>query len=208
MEPDVEDITQSLQRHAKIFDDLLRLIPPKFYLPGEDDDAEQAGNSRYMRNTKKATSAAEKDAQRKARASAKAARLDPDSNKTVQELQAEKLEKQKSEKAGNAPGDAKKKHSKQNGTVVAEDGEGEGEHEPRMSGMAIDLDGDSAGAAAAAAGDEAEITPMAAPGSIGELRQRLQERIENLRQKRGAPEDDVSREALLEKRMKRRKSTK
>ncbi|KAJ2711849.1 hypothetical protein H4R19_003050 [Coemansia spiralis] len=216
MEASVEDITQCLERHAKIFDDLLRLIPPKFYLPSEDDDGEQAGNSRYMKNTKKATSAAEKDAQRKGRASAKAARLDPASNKTVQELQAEKLEQQISEKASDAPGDAKKskKQKKPNGNASAKDPTANGtansehDHESRMSGMAIDLDGTGAGAAAAAASDKAEITPMSAPGSIGELRQRLQERIENLRQKRGAPEDDVSREALLEKRLKRRKSTK
>ncbi|KAJ2890201.1 hypothetical protein GGI21_006260 [Coemansia aciculifera] len=52
------------------------------------------------------------------------------------------------------------------------------------------------------------VRPMAEAGSISELRERLQARIQTLRQKRKAPEDDVSREALLEKRMKRRKNTK
>ncbi|KAJ2632684.1 hypothetical protein H4R22_001056 [Coemansia sp. RSA 1290] len=168
MEPSIDDITESLQKHAKIFDDLLRLIPPKFYLAEEN---EKAINNRFMKNTKKETNAKQKDADRKSRAAIKAERLDPANIKTVQDIQAEKFEQQQQEKA-KANGDS-------------------------MSKMDIDLDD-----------EEEEITPMAAPGSISALREKLQARIQSLRQKRKAPEDDVSREALLEKRMKRRKSTK
>ncbi|KAJ2890067.1 hypothetical protein GGI21_006318, partial [Coemansia aciculifera] len=88
-EPSISDIRDSLQRHAQTFDSLLRLIPPKFYLP---EINEETINARYQKN--KGTEAKKKDAQRKARAAAKAARLDPENRKTVQDMQAEKLEKQ------------------------------------------------------------------------------------------------------------------
>ncbi|KAJ2610420.1 hypothetical protein H4S08_003624 [Coemansia sp. RSA 1365] len=201
MEPSIDNITASLQKHAQIFDDLLRLIPPKFYLP---EDNEQNGSSRYMKNTKKEASGKQKDAQRKARANAKAARLDPDKNKTVQEIQAEKLEKQNVNKADSIP-DSKGKLAHVNGTI-----EGSNVHEQEqdlnMDKMDIDLDGEAT--TTTKPQQVEDIKPMAGSASIGELRQRLQTRIQNLRQKRKAPEDDMSREALLEKRMKRRKSTK
>ncbi|KAJ2293653.1 hypothetical protein IWW55_005724, partial [Coemansia sp. RSA 2706] len=140
-----------------------------------------------MKNTKKETSSKQKDADRKARASAKADRLNPDKLKTVPDLQAEKLEQQESEK----------KNKKDEEAPAAN---GVNQEQLNMSKMDIDMDGEKE--------TEADVVPMAVPGSIGELRQKLQARIQNLRQKRKAPEDDVSREALLEKRMKRRKSTK
>ncbi|KAJ2851127.1 hypothetical protein IWW36_001378 [Coemansia brasiliensis] len=176
MEPSIEDIAESLHKHAKIFDDLLRLIPPKFYLAEEN---EKAINHRFMKNIKKETNAKQKDAERKSRAAIKAERLDPENIKTVQDIQAEKFEQQQQEKKAKANGTSDNVH---------------------MSKMDIDLDSDKE--------EDKEITPMAAPGSISALREKLQARIQSLRQKRKAPEDDVSREALLEKRMKRRKSTK
>ncbi|KAJ1835485.1 hypothetical protein LPJ63_001105 [Coemansia sp. RSA 2711] len=184
MEPSIEDLTASLQKHAQIFDGLLRLIPPKLYLP---DESEKTSNNRFMKNTKKETSSKQKDADRKARASAKADRLNPDKLKTVPDLQAEKLEQQENEK----------KNKKDEEAPAAND---VNQEQLNMSKMDIDMDGEKE--------TEADVVPMAVPGSIGELRQKLQARIQNLRQKRKAPEDDVSREALLEKRMKRRKSTK
>ncbi|KAJ2804478.1 hypothetical protein H4R20_002494 [Coemansia guatemalensis] len=199
MEPSIDDITARLQKHAQIFDDLLRLIPPKFYLP-EDD--EKKNSTRYMKNTKKDASGKQKDAQRKARANAKAARLDPDNNKSVQEIQAEKLEKQNANKTDTVPGN-RGKPGHVNGTMESSHVP---EQDPDMDKMDIDLDGESASTTKPQ--QAADIKPMAGPSSIGELRERLQARIQDLRQKRKAPEDDVSREALLEKRMKRRKSTK
>ncbi|PIA16902.1 SURF6-domain-containing protein [Coemansia reversa NRRL 1564] len=201
MEPSIDNITASLQKHAQIFDDLLRLIPPKFYLP---EDNEQNGSTRYMKNTKKEASGKQKDAQRKARANAKAARLDPDKNKTVQEIQAEKLEKQNVNKTDSIPG-SKVKLAHVNGTIEGSDGR-EQEQDLNMDKMDIDLDVE--GTSTTNSQQVGDIKPMAGSASIGELRQRLQTRIQNLRQKRKAPEDDMSREALLEKRMKRRKSTK
>ncbi|KAJ2496658.1 hypothetical protein GGH96_005668 [Coemansia sp. RSA 1972] len=181
MEPSIENLTASLQKHAQIFDELLSLIPPKFYLP-EDSDKKTV-NKRFMKNTKKDTADKQKDAERKTRAAAKAERLDPDNFKTVQDLQSKKLEQE----------NAKKTKSKTNGKNA--------DH-ARMSKMDIDLDDSSSKV------QEPEMTPMVGAGSISELKEKLQERIQNLRQKRKAPEDDVSREALLEKRMKRRNSTK
>ncbi|KAJ2261558.1 hypothetical protein EV176_006564, partial [Coemansia sp. RSA 451] len=80
MEPSIENLTASLQKHAQIFDELLSLIPPKFYLP-EDGDKKTV-NKRFMKNTKKDTADKQKDAERKTRAAAKAERLDPDNFKT------------------------------------------------------------------------------------------------------------------------------
>lgn len=166
-----QDIRASLQKHAKAFDDLLRLIPPKFYLP---DFIEDSMNKRFMKHTNNETDASKKDAKRKGMMAKK---LDPESvvNKTVQEIQAEKLEKQQ---------DTSKK-DKDNAMDVDDE---------------EDFDMED--------GEQKEVRPMAASGSITALRDKLQARIQSLRQKRHAPEDDSSRQALLEKRMKRKKPNK
>ncbi|KAI9499779.1 hypothetical protein GGI25_005103 [Coemansia spiralis] len=211
-QPDIDMLKASLKKHAQAFDDLLRLIPPKFYLPEEH---EQILNNRYMKNTKKDTDAKQKDAQRKARASAKAARLDPDNNKTVQDLQAVKLEKQNASKEDSKRATTNGAAPHTNGTAKTGSDEDEwedmeDEHElaegaPGMSKMAIDLDGTGERLKQAPVDS---VKPMPPAQSIDDLRARLHARIETLRQKRKAPEDDASREALLEKRMKRRKNTK
>ncbi|KAI7826363.1 surfeit locus protein 6-domain-containing protein, partial [Kickxella alabastrina] len=127
-----------------------------------------------------------------ARANAKAARLDPENHKTVQEIQAEKLEKQVAEKLKIA--DTPKKQQKQQQAANEEsDLDEDKDEDAGMSGMTFDLDDKRTQAALVV--EEAqptEIKPMAASGSITELRQRLQERID----------------ALLEKRMTRRKKSK
>ncbi|KAJ2583625.1 hypothetical protein GGH95_000881 [Coemansia sp. RSA 1836] len=204
VEPNISDIRDSLQKHAQTFDSLLRLIPPKFYLP---EINKEAINARYQKNTKKDTEAKKKEAQRKARATAKAARLDPENRKTVQDMQAEKLEKQG---AVTAPKTTKKKLSQVSKPVAKHDADDAMEIEDDstdMAKMAFDL-GDHQGPMDVEAEQDKVVRPMAEAGSISALRERLQARIQTLRQKRKAPEDDVSREALLEKRMKRRKNTK
>ncbi|KAJ1844699.1 hypothetical protein LPJ73_005083, partial [Coemansia sp. RSA 2703] len=206
---DIDGIKASLRGHAEAFDDLLRLIPPKFYLPEEQ---EQNLNNRYLKNVKKETELTKKEAQRKGRANAKAARLDPDNHKTVQEMQASKLEKQIADKLKIADS-PKKSVPKINGNTATADSEDDNDEDDDMesddeyedasedigmSGASIDLDGTDNKAAKTS--EPADIKPMPASGSIGELRERLKERIDNLRKKRKAPEDDVSREALLQKR--------
>ncbi|KAJ2785318.1 hypothetical protein GGI15_001969 [Coemansia interrupta] len=209
---DIEGIKASLRGHAEAFDDLLRLIPPKFYL---SEEQEQSTNSRYLKNVKKETELNKKEAQRKGRANAKAARLDPDNYKTVQEMQASKLEKQIADKLKIADS-PKKSAPKTNGKAVTEDSNDEDhdmdsndEYEDASEdvGMGGSFDLDGTNDKAAQTSQPAEIKPMPASSSIGELRQRLKERIDNLRQKRKAPEDDVSREALLQKRISRRKKS-
>ncbi|KAJ2897525.1 hypothetical protein IWW38_001688 [Coemansia aciculifera] len=206
-EPSISDIRDSLQRHAQTFDSLLRLIPPKFYLP---EINEETINARYQKN-KKGTEAKKKDAQRKARAAAKAARLDPENRKTVQDMQAEKLEKQ--EAVATSSKAAQKKlsqaaNSVAKQTAAVDDNAMDVEDDATdMAKMSFDLDDNHAPMDVEAEQDKV-VRPMAEAGSISELRERLQARIQTLRQKRKAPEDDVSREALLEKRMKRRKNTK
>ncbi|KAJ2833570.1 hypothetical protein GGI24_000792 [Coemansia furcata] len=185
----ISDIRASLQKHAQTFDSLLSLIPPKFYLP---EINKETINARYQKNTKKDTEAKKKEAKRKARATAKAARLDPENRKTVQDIQAEKLEKEKAA----APKAKKQQKPKDDNAMDVEDDATD------MAKMSFDL-GEGKPVEQAK-----EVVPMAEAGSISALRERLQARIQNLRQKRKAPEDDVSREALLEKRMKRRKNTK
>ncbi|KAJ1883045.1 hypothetical protein H4R99_001108 [Coemansia sp. RSA 1722] len=209
MGSDIENIKKSLQKHAEVFDDLLRLIPPKFYLP---EMQKQTLNTKYMKNTKNKTDIAKRDAQRKAKASAKAARLDPDNHMTIPEIQALKLEKQVAEKLKIADSPKKRRLSHSgaaassgNQKVKENDGLGGPSDDAVMSGGTFDLEEDKP--AAKKTEDSVEIKPMPASNSIGELRQRLKQRIDNLRQKRKAPEDDVSREALLQKRISRRKNT-
>ncbi|KAJ2882199.1 hypothetical protein H4R27_003602 [Coemansia aciculifera] len=192
--PSISDIRASLQKHAQTFDSLLSLIPPKFYLP---EINKETINARYQKNTKKDMKT-KKEAQRQARAAAKAARLDPENRKTVQDMQAEKLEKLTvaTPKAKKQPKQLKQAQPKDDNAMDVEDDATD------MAKMTFDL-----GEAKPVEQDKA-VVPMAEAGSISALRERLQARIQDLRQKRKAPEDDVSREALLEKRMKRRKNTK
>ncbi|KAJ2741457.1 hypothetical protein GGI20_005180 [Coemansia sp. BCRC 34301] len=204
-EPSISDIRDSLQKHAQTFDSLLRLIPPKFYLP---EINKETINARYQKNTKKDTEAKKKEAQRKARATAKAARLDPENCKTVQDMQAEKLEKQGAVAALKA---ATKKLPQGSKPVAKRDDDDNAmdveDDATDMAKMTFDL-GDHQAPMDVEAEQDKVVRPMAEAGSILALRERLQVRIQTLRQKRKAPEDDVSREALLEKRMKRRKNTK
>ncbi|KAJ1822879.1 hypothetical protein LPJ56_000504 [Coemansia sp. RSA 2599] len=210
MGSDIDNIKASLQKHAEVFDDLLRLIPPKFYLP---EVQKQALNTKYMKNTKNETEIAKRDAQRKARANAKAARLDPDNHMTIPEIQALKLEKQVAEKLKIQDSPKKRRLSKSEGAETSAAGlkekENVGREEPSddtgMTGGTFDLE--EAGSGDQKSDKPVEIKPMPASGSIGELRERLKQRIDDLRQKRKAPEDDVSREALLQKRISRRKNS-
>ncbi|KAH9000641.1 surfeit locus protein 6-domain-containing protein [Lactarius hatsudake] len=73
----------SLEKHNQAFESLLSLIPPKYYLPHDDED--QQGASRYHKNKKKqqAPKQAIKEASKKARRE----KLDPANNKTVLDLQ-------------------------------------------------------------------------------------------------------------------------
>ncbi|KAJ2398766.1 hypothetical protein GGI23_003048 [Coemansia sp. RSA 2559] len=202
-QPSIDELKASLLKHAQAFDELLRLIPPKFYLPEEHA---QMLNNRYMKNIKKDTETKKKSEQRKARATAKSARLDPDNVKTVQDIQSAKLAKQ--EKAKGKPEVA----INGTGASVVGDGSMSGDEwedmddSPSATKMAIDLDG--TGGEDAQKHQSEDIKQMPPAQSINELRDRLQARIQSLRQKRKAPEDDGSREGLLEKRMKRRENTK
>ncbi|KAJ1647519.1 hypothetical protein LPJ64_001115 [Coemansia asiatica] len=215
MGSDIDNIKKSLQKHAEVFDDLLRLIPPKFYLP---EVQKQNMNTKYMKNTKNETETAKRDAQRKARANAKAARLDPDNHMTIPEIQAQKLEKQVAEKLKIADSPKKRRLSKSEGATSTSAAAAAAANDVKVNGVSDEPSDDTVMAGgtfdleeASSSGQKtekpAEIKPMPANGSIGELRQRLKQRIEDLRQKRKAPEDDVSREALLQKRISRRKNS-
>ncbi|KAJ2557696.1 hypothetical protein EV175_001193 [Coemansia sp. RSA 1933] len=210
-QPNIDELKASLLKHAQAFDELLRLIPPKFYLPEEHA---QILNNRYMKNTKKDTDTKKKSEQRKARATAKSARLDPDNAKTVQDMQSAKLDKQAKTKS--KPMITNKARTNGTGAAAAggdsisgdewEDTD-DTEDAPSATSMAIDLDGLGEEAVQKGQTNDA-VKPMPPAQSINDLRDRLQARIQSLRQKRKAPEDDGSREALLERRMKRRETTK
>ncbi|KAJ1663561.1 hypothetical protein IW140_004848 [Coemansia sp. RSA 1813] len=204
-QPSIDELKASLKKHAQAFDELLRLIPPKFYLPEEHA---QILNNRYMKNTKKDTETKKKSEQRKARASAKSARLDPDNARTVQDMQSAKLEKldKTKNKLAHTNGNIASNGSSVSGGDDWEDiDDGDA---PSSTKMAIDVDGTGEEAQNQLEANTDAIKPMPPAQSINDLRDRLQARIQSLRQKRKAPEDDGSREALLEKRMKRRENTK
>ncbi|KAJ1965138.1 hypothetical protein GGI12_000983 [Dipsacomyces acuminosporus] len=199
LEVQTDDIRASLKKHAQAIDGLLRLVAPKFYMP---EINEEIINKRYMKNTKHDSDSKKKSAERKTAAQIRAARLDPDNHKTVQELQAEKLKKQIEEKEQEQGKTRPAKKTKTGNEKRDEIGG------PAMAKLDVDLDGGAELDKREQAVGVPEIQPMKSAGSISELRERLHERIGLLRAKRKAPEDDTSREKLLAKRRKKVEETK
>ena len=87
----IDALSERLQHDAQVFDDLLRLIPAKFYVMDKGDDA---NNSKFQHNKrKKAPKQAIKDATKKA----KKAKLDPENAKSITQVQEEKAKQLKEE---------------------------------------------------------------------------------------------------------------
>lgn len=79
----IDNLSDRLAHDVQIFDELLKLIPAKFYVMDKSEEA----NGKFQHNKrKKAPKQAIKDATKKA----KKAKLDPSNVKSVQEVQEEK----------------------------------------------------------------------------------------------------------------------
>ncbi|KAJ7259588.1 surfeit locus protein 6-domain-containing protein [Mycena haematopus] len=151
----------SLEAHNETFENLLKLIPAKYYLPLEQTEEQVA--SKYKKHSKKQK--APKQAIKEASKKAKREKLDPENHKTVIDLQNE---------SARASVKGKRK-------AVDDDDES---HEDDID-MDVDLDlrGDSDG-------DDAmeDIVPMPESGGIEALREKLHARMTALR--RGGPRFD------------------
>ncbi|TPX37444.1 hypothetical protein SmJEL517_g00747 [Synchytrium microbalum] len=82
----LEGLDERLNKHRQAIEALVELIPPKWYLPTDEDS--MPVNSRYMKNTK---NQAPKQAIKEATRKAKKAKLNPDNYKSVVQLEREEL---------------------------------------------------------------------------------------------------------------------
>ncbi|KAG8801788.1 hypothetical protein FRC17_006556, partial [Serendipita sp. 399] len=177
-----EEIRQSLEKHNAAFESLLRLIPAKYYIV--NDDPEQGSKYQKNRKKQKAPKQEVKEASKKARK----AKLDPDNQKTVVDLQEEAARAREVE---NAIKPSKKR--KRSDQVDEENDQ-----------MSIE-EGFSGIGEASTSHTKPTIQPMAPSGSISDLRSRLHDKIALFRKGRGIDEDDLeSKDQILETRRQRR----
>ncbi|KAH9045958.1 surfeit locus protein 6-domain-containing protein [Lactarius hengduanensis] len=168
-------MSTSLEKHNQTFESLLSLIPPKYYLPQDDED--QQGASRYHKNKKmqQAPKQAIKEASKKARRE----KLDPANNKTVLDLQSDQH-----------TSTSKGKHK----APTLDDSDGEAissELDVRMDDSDLE-------------DDPAPIVPLPQSESIETLRAKLHAKIEAMRiKKRGDGEGNSKDELLEERRLQR-----
>ncbi|KAF9333762.1 hypothetical protein BG006_003210 [Podila minutissima] len=198
----VDGLEDRIKTHGSSFDSLLKLIPAQYYITKELTEEEQ--NSKYQHNKKRNAPKQEiKDRSKKA----KKAKLDPENNKSISEIQSEML----------AKGDG----SDEEGDEGEED-----EDDKMVDSDTEDIVEDDSEAPVIAKGSShnfegllaqvqtAAQTPAQGPKSITELRAKLEERLAKLRGRRGATEaanptnKPTSRQAILEARLKRKKDKK
>lgn len=87
----IDSLSERLEKDVQIFDNLLKLIPTKFYVM---DKSEQIGDSKFQHNKRKK---APKQAIKEATKKAKKAKLDPENAKTVMDVQEEKKRSEEEE---------------------------------------------------------------------------------------------------------------
>lgn len=178
-----EEIRQSLERHNAAFETLLRLIPAKYYIVNEEPEHE----SKYQKHKNKKNAKQEaKEAAKKARK----AKLDPDNQKTIVELQEEAAK----QRAADSPLKASKKRKRSDDTDDDED-----TGAISLQNGFVNLGGKDTDISRPA------LQPMAPSGSISELRSKLHDKIASFRKGRGVDEDAMeSKDELLESRRERR----
>ncbi|KAJ3029734.1 surfeit locus protein, partial [Rhizophlyctis rosea] len=185
--PSLDGLSDRLALHQSVFDSLVELIPPKYYLTTENDH-EPAG--KYAHNKKnKAPKQAIKEATKKA----KKAKLDPENYKSVLDIQAE---------ADKASKEAAVQEDEEEEASDDDDAE-------EVDEMEVDDDEDDEPSSTTP-----NVKPLPT-GSILELRAKIQNRIKELAAKRGGPSSangtekggetpPRSRQEILEKRAKRK----
>ncbi|KAJ1913829.1 hypothetical protein H4219_005047 [Mycoemilia scoparia] len=173
----IEGFETRLRQHSKVFDGLLKLIPPKYYIP-EDHETK---SKRFMKHTQKENKNAKKEAAKKAYK----LKFDIENEEGVKNIQAK--EAQKEAKA------AKKSSITENINNSDDDDDD-----------AMEVEEDTTVDTA----QTEDIKALPPSASIDKLRSKLEARIQSLRQKRKAPEDPKSREAILQNRLNRKRAKK
>ncbi|KAI1297118.1 surfeit locus protein [Mortierella claussenii] len=190
-----DGLEERIKEHGKSFDSLLKLIPAQYYITKELSEEEQ--NSKYQHNKKRS---APKQEVKERTKKAKKAKLDPENNKSVTDLQSEMIAN-----GGDDDEDDEDEHDENEEDDIVDDSQA-----PVMTKSKIghNFEGLLAQVQTAAK------SPAVAPKSIIELRAKLEERLAKFRGHRGAAEASstatkpTSRQAILEARLKRKKDKK
>ncbi|KAF9361728.1 hypothetical protein BGX34_006971, partial [Mortierella sp. NVP85] len=207
---------ERIKAHENSFDSLLKLIPAQYYITKELSEEEQ--NSKYQHNKKRN---APKQEIKERTKKAKKAKLDPENNKSIMDIQSEIVANGGSG-AGNDDDDSddgEEEEGSDNDVAMADLDEGHNDSDDIMeddseaSVIAKSTTHNFEGLLAQV--QTAAQTPAQAPKSITELRAKLEERLATLRGRRNAGAGEAngtakptSRQAILEARMKRKKDKK
>ncbi|KAG0088144.1 hypothetical protein BGZ93_005993 [Podila epicladia] len=198
----VDGLEDRIKAHGSSFDSLLKLIPAQYYITKELTEEEQ--NSKYQHNKKRNAPKQEiKDRSKKA----KKAKLDPENNKSISEIQSEMLAK-----GDGSDGEGDDDEDDEDDNIVDSDTEDIVEDDSEAPVIAKGSSHNFEGLLAQV--QTAAQTPAQGPKSITELRAKLEERLAKLRGRRGATEaanptnKPTSRQAILEARLKRKKDKK
>ncbi|KAI8992102.1 surfeit locus protein 6-domain-containing protein [Mycotypha africana] len=187
----LNDLSDRIAHDAQIFDDLLRLIPAKFYVSEKNDDENM--HSKFQHNKRKKTP---KQAIKEATKKAKKLKLDPENAKTITDIQTEKAQQlqqqqEKEEDSSDASDDdsgAMRNNDDDDQEMDVDSGAFSGMSDKDSvttttsinTATTTDTNGNGA--------DSVDVQPMER-SDISELRVRLQERINELRKKRNAAND-------------------
>ncbi|KAL1922483.1 uncharacterized protein VTP21DRAFT_10022 [Calcarisporiella thermophila] len=179
----LDGLENRLKSHHEAFESLLKLIPARFYLPPENP--EERLNPKYLKNKRKNAPKQEiKEASKKA----KKAKLDPENNKSIEQLQQEKADSELTKANEEIENDNEDNNEKD---------ESDSDEEEKWEDAEEDQpEGDIEMAES--------FTPMQ-NASINDLKARLHARISQLRATRNA-DTSKSREAILQSRLKRKQA--
>ncbi|KAF9909110.1 hypothetical protein EC991_009020 [Linnemannia zychae] len=199
----LDGLEERIKAHGSSFDSLLKTIPAQYYITKELSEEEQ--NSKYQHNKKRS---APKQEIKERTKKAKKAKLDPENNKSVMDIQSAMATNGKDNEDDDEDDedeeDAQMQDSDDDNDIVEDDSEA-----PVIAKSSThNFEGLLAQVQTAAQ------TPAQSPKSITELRAKLEERLAKLRGRRGATAEanatskPTSRQAILEARLKRKKDKK
>ncbi|KAI8598143.1 surfeit locus protein 6-domain-containing protein [Dissophora ornata] len=199
----LDGLEERIKAHGSSFDSLLKLIPAQYYITKELTEEEQ--NSKYQHNKKRS---APKQEIKERTKKAKKAKLDPENNKSVTDIQSEMAAN-----GDDSEGDDDDDDEDDNDVAIAgSDNDDVVEDDSEAPVIAKSSTHNFEGLLARV--QTAAQTPAVAPKSITELRAKLEERLAKFRGRRGVAAEatgatkPTSRQAILEARLKRKKDKK
>ncbi|CAO1616828.1 unnamed protein product [Sympodiomycopsis kandeliae] len=183
-----EDVLPSLTAHNASFMTLLDLIPPNYYLSPQDDldddEDDQAGlNTKYMKNKRKAKQEAQlaKSSEKKEK---KRAKLDPANLKTVSQVQNEREKEKSAREAAAAGGDDS--DAELDLEFEQADADDDDDDEDDVDATIGNDDDDEAAETTLNGSSSAPVRSQ--HDSITTLRQRLQNKIASMQNRRRIPD--------------------